>query len=61
LPAEKHEGFTLVENDKGNLIEMDFRWFDLNDLENVNVNPKGIKDKLISGKFDLEHIIFNQL
>lgn len=57
MPKEKQVDFKLVENDEGKLIEMDFRWFDLDHLEGVNIKPDFIKEKLSHRNFELEHII----
>lgn len=57
--GEKANDFTLVENDEGKLIDMDFRWIDLKDINKYKFKPSFILDKISKGNFDLEHIIIN--
>lgn len=57
--GEKAEDFSLIENDEGRLIEMDFRWIDLNDTSKYPFKPKTILEKIRKGNFELEHLILN--
>ena len=43
---------TLIENDKGHNIKLDFKWIDLDEIDNFDIRPKFLKDlfKNKSGK-----------
>ena len=55
--GDKSKDFTLIENDEGKLINMDFRWIDLNNINEYKFKPMCVLEKISQGKFDLEHII----
>lgn len=52
--------FTLVENDKGRTIKLDFKWIDINDLDDFDVRPALLKN-IINSKLEFNHLIFNEL
>lgn len=52
--------FTLIENDKGQRIKLDFKWIDINKLDNFDVRPFFIKNIIID-KLEFNHLIFNDL
>ena len=52
--------FTLVENDKGRTIKIDFKWRDINDLIDFDVRPALLKN-IINNKLEFNHLIFNEL
>ena len=60
MPADKQKDFSLIENDKGVLVDMQYRWIKLEELSNYNFNPKPLRDKLINKNFDFQHIIFKE-
>ncbi len=39
----KTEDFTLMENDKGNIIKLDFKWIDLEEIEKYDIRPEFLK------------------
>ena len=43
--------FTLIENDKGNKIKLDFKWVDINDLDDFDVRPAFLK-KIFNNKLE---------
>lgn len=51
----KTEDFTIVENDNGELVNLEFKWLDINNLENVK--PEFLKNKLNLDNKNLEHLI----
>lgn len=51
------EDYTFVENDDGELKELKFKWFKLEDLTNVDFRPKVLAEKLAKRNFDFEHLI----
>ena len=53
----KHD-FVVEDPNDGKL---DFRWFDINHLQNVDFRPKVLKEKLISKNLSFEFITINQL
>ncbi len=56
----KEDNFTLIENDKGHEIKLDFKWIDINELNNFDVRPYFLKD-LINNDLEFNHLIFNEL
>ena len=54
---DKVNDFTLVEDDEGVMKNLEFRWFDLNNLENCNFEPVVVIDKLKNKNFEFEHMI----
>ena len=52
--------FTLIENDKGHNIKLDFKWIDINNLDNFDIRPSFLK-KIINNKLEFNHLIFNEL
>ena len=53
--------FTIIENDKGNKIKLDFKWIDLKEIGNYDIRPSFLKQILESGNFEFNHLIFNEL
>ena len=49
--------YTYLENDDGELKELKFKWFKLEDLNGVDFRPKVLAKKLANRNFDFEHII----
>lgn len=50
--------YSRVENDEGELKNLDFKWAELDNLEAVDFRPSVLIDKLAKRDFDFEHIIF---
>ena len=48
--------YTYVENDDGELKELKFKWFKLEDLKGVDFRPKVLAEKLAGRNFNFEHI-----
>lgn len=55
------ENFSLIENDKGRKIKLDFYWVDLDQINDYDVRPGFLKNILKSEKMKFEHLIFNEL
>lgn len=55
------ENFSLIENDKGRKIKLDFCWVDLDQINDYDVRPGFLKNILKSEKMKFEHLIFNEL
>ena len=53
--------FTIIENDKGNKIKLNFKWIDLKEIGNYDIRPSFLKQILESGNFEFNHLIFNEL
>ena len=41
--------------------KLDFRWFDINKLQDVDFRPIALKEKFLSKNFDFEFITINQI
>ena len=52
--------FTLIENDKGHNIKLNFKWVDINNLDGFDVRPAFLK-KIINNQLEFNHLIFNEL
>ena len=55
------ENFSLIENDKGRKIKLDFCWVYLDQINDYDVRPGFLKNILKSEKMKFEHLIFNEL
>ena len=53
--------FTIIENDKGNKVKLDFKWIDLKDIGNYDIRPSFLKQILERENLEFNHIIFNEL
>ena len=53
--------FTIVGNDKGHKIKLDFKWIDLKEINNYDIRPSFIKEILNNENFKFNHLIFNEL
>ena len=50
----KIKDFKLIENDNGEIVNLEFKWLDINNLENVK--PEFLKHKLKVDEVKLEHL-----
>lgn len=55
------EDFSLIENDKGYIVRLDFKWIDLNELDNYILKPRFLKDLLTSNELQFNHLVFNEM
>lgn len=53
--------FTLVENDKGYNIKLDFKWININEIEKFDIRPKFLKDLVKNNNLEFNHLIFDEL
>lgn len=53
--------FTIVENDKGHKIKLEFKWIDLKERNNYDIRPSFIKQILNNENLKFNHLIFNEL
>ena len=53
--------FSLTENDKGFIVNHDFKWIDLKDLKSYDFRPKILIDILQSDNKVFNHLVFNNL
>jgi len=51
--------FTLMENDKGNIIKLDFKWLDLEKIENYDIRPKYLK-KILKNNLVFNHLMIDE-
>ena len=59
IDESKQKDFSLIENDNGKLINMDYRWLSLDKMDSYDFLPLAIKNKLKNRDFNTEHIIFH--
>lgn len=61
IPKNPHkiqfDNYTVIENDNGKLEHYNYEWLNISDISNIDFRPSFIKSKLISGNYNLEHII----
>lgn len=53
----KTEDYSYVENDEGELKNLEFKWFPLDKLTEIDFRPSILAEKLSKGDFEFEHII----
>ena len=51
------KNYTKIENDKGILKNLDFKWVDLKDFKNIEFYPEVLKEKFYNKDFDFTHYI----
>lgn len=47
----------IIENEEGKETKLSFKWFNINNIENVDFRPYQIKGKLKDGNTGFEHIL----
>ena len=52
--------FILMENDKGNIIKLNFKWIDLEEIQNYDIRPSFLKTILKDNLF-FGHLVINEL
>ncbi len=50
-----NRGISIIGNENGE--DMEYRWFPLNEIDKINIQPTILKEKLLSENKDFEHII----
>ncbi len=53
--------YSLIENDKGRLIHLNFKWLNINELANYNIKPIILKDIIKNNNITINHIIINEI
>lgn len=48
-------GISIIGNENGE--DMEYRWFPLSEIKNVNIQPELLKEKLLQGIEGFEHVI----
>jgi len=51
------DNYTIIENDKGENIKLEFKWISYTDLKETNFKPSFLKDKLANKNYDFAHYI----
>ena len=57
----EQKNFTLIENDKGHNIKLDFKWIDLDEIDKFDISPKFLKDLFKNNNLEFNHLIFDEL
>ena len=57
----EESNFTLIENDKGHNIKLDFKWINRDELDKFDIRPNFLKELLKNKKIEFNHFIFNEL
>ena len=52
--------FTVMENDKGNIIKLDFKWIDINEIDKFDIRPKFLKE-ILKNKLIFNHLVIDEL
>lgn len=55
------EDYSLIENDKGYIVRLDFKWIDLSEIDNYIIKPRFLKDLLKSEDLEFKHLVFNEI
>ena len=62
IPEELNkDDFSLIENDKGYIINHDFKWISLNKLKSYDFRPKVLVDILQEESKVFNHLIYNKI
>ena len=54
---EEINDLSHIENDEGTLVDLNFKWFDLDDLDSVNLKPVYLKELLKSDDLIFNHMV----
>ena len=46
-----------IEDDQGTKVKLNFKWFDLNELDNINIKPEYLKKILTKDNLEFNHLI----
>ena len=57
IPVEKCNDYSYDENDEGKMVRLEFKWFDLDRLKNIDIRPANLKETLKNRDFNLQHVI----
>ena len=57
----EESNFTLIENDKGHNIKLDFKWINIDEVDNFDIRPNFLKDLFKNNNLEFNHLIFNEL
>ena len=57
FPEEKLHDYSYLENDEGKLVNLDFKWINLDDLDKFDFRPSNLKEILKNRDFSFHHII----
>ena len=60
IPPEKTKDYTCVENDDGNMIDLEFKWIPLSEIDKYDIRPKLLKKILKTKDFRFQHKISNE-
>jgi len=55
------EDFSLIENDKGYIVKLDFKWIDIREIDNYVIRPRFLKDLLKQPNLEFKHLILNDM
>lgn len=56
IPQEKQENFHYIEHDEDKLVDLDFKWIPLEDVDNYDIRPIALKEILKNKQFNFQHI-----
>ena len=62
VPTQKLDttNFTVMENDKGNIIKLDFKWIDINEIDKFDIRPEFLKE-ILKSKLIFNHLVIDEL
>lgn len=55
------EDFSLIENDKGYIVKLDFKWIDISEIDNYVIRPRFLKELVKQPNLEFKHLIFNDM
>lgn len=61
IPKEKLVDRVIQENDEGKLVRLEFKWLEIDKLDEFDFRPKPLVNLLKSKDFSLKHIIKNEI
>lgn len=56
VPKEKLKDYSVVENDEGQLIPLDFKWIDIAEIDKYDVRPGELKE-ILKNRSEIKHFI----
>lgn len=59
IPENKLQDWEVDENDEGKIVHLIFKWFDIQNLDDIDIRPGNLKQILKDKDYNLKHVIRN--
>lgn len=60
IPGQRNRDFHYIEHDEDKLVDLDFKWIPLDEVEKHDVRPLALKKILMDKKWDFTHTLVKE-